>query len=157
MTLSLGASCIPKESKRTHGLSARPLSTYSQGPCRGSLSRGSDNTSEQGSFSRTQEIPVQASFQGTHKSPIQGPSQDLTGSLCKDPPKKMHHATTRAIQHEVYAERVAQATRTIQQVQKCRKGCGSQSQIRTTPQRERPDTHKVFKVLREQMLRTPRT
>ena len=69
----------------------------------------------------------------------------------------MHHATTRAIQHEVYAERVAQATRTIQQVQKCRKGCGSQSQIRTTPQRERPDTHKVFKVLREQMLRTPRT
>ena len=88
MTLSLGASCIPKESKRTHGLSARPLSTYSQGPCRGSLSRGSDNTSEQGSFSRTQEIPVQASFQGTHKSPIQGPSQDLTGSLCKDPPKK---------------------------------------------------------------------
>ena len=101
MTLSLGASCIPKESERTHGLSARPLSTYSQGPCRGSLSRGSDNTSEQGSFPRTQEIPVQASFQGTHKSPIQAPSQDLTGSLCKDPPKKMHHATTRAIQHEV--------------------------------------------------------
>ena len=88
MTLSLGASCIPKESERTHGLSARPLSTYSQGPCRGSLSRGSDNTSEQGSFPRTQEIPVQASFQGTHKSPIQAPSQDLTGSLCKDPPKK---------------------------------------------------------------------
>lgn len=107
--LSLGASCIPKESERTHGLSARPLSTYSQGPCRGSLSRGSDNTSEQGSFPRTQGIPVQASFQGTHKSPIQGPSQDLTGSLCKDPPKK------NAPRHNK-----SDPTRSL-----CRKGCAS--------------------------------
>ena len=128
-----------------------PFSTNSQGPCRGThkISEASDNTTR--IFSRNPGDPCPSIlsrnspkvFTRTFPRPdrISTSVQALrTRVNYSQGPKKMHRATRRAIQHEVYAERVAQATyrattRTIQQVQECRTGWGSQSQIDTMSQR----------------------
>ena len=80
---------------------------------------------------------------------IEGPDQiSLPGSHRI---KNQHRATARVVWHAQSAERIVRAISKLAPCHKesdlprakCRNGCASEIQIRTAPQREQPDRHKV--------------
>ena len=81
------------------------------------------------------------------------------------PSQNEHRATTRAIWHAQSAERVARAiskwaphhSESDLTGPKWGEGCASDLQIRTAPQREQSETHKVTRGLRKHMLDFPQS